>query len=131
MSLTKTLGDYQPLVYVDGNGMQEPVMIQEDPEGIGQHDAGAKMDKGKIRYDLFPPDVLQNVCQILTFGAEKYSENGWKKVPDANKRYYSALMRHLEAWRAGEVIDTESGMPHLSHVLCNVAFLSHLNGDNK
>lgn len=100
---------------------------QSDPSGLDQHAAGAKLDKGKLRYDLYPPEVLESVVQILTFGAEKYSPNGWKEVSDANNRYYSAMMRHLEAWRQGEEVDPESGMPHLSHVLCNVTFLSYLN----
>lgn len=112
---------------IDTHEMETFHQLQEDPMGIGQHDAGAKMDKGKIRYDLYPPEVLEQVCQILTFGAEKYSPNGWKEVPDANNRYYSALMRHLEAWRQGEKVDPESGMPHLAHVLCNVTFLTYLN----
>ena len=32
-------------------------------------------------------------------------------------------MRHLEAWRAGEKVDKDSKLSHLSHALTNVAFL--------
>jgi hypothetical protein len=60
---------------------------------------------------------------VLTYGAQKYAPEGWRSVPDAEARYTGALMRHLEEWRTGEVIDPESGLPHLAHVLCNAAFL--------
>ena len=33
------------------------------------------------------------------------------------------LRRHLPAWKEGEAVDTESGLPRLAHVLCNAAFL--------
>ena len=41
--------------------------------------------------------------------------------------YYSALMRDLVAWRKGEAIDPDSGMPHLWHVITNVGFLITLD----
>ena len=84
-----------------------------------------KYDKGKLRYDLLPPEILKELVQVLTFGAEKYTEGGWKEVPDAKKRYTSALFRHIEAWREGETIDKESGIHHLSHAMCNLVFLRY------
>jgi Domain of unknown function (DUF5664) len=38
-------------------------------------------------------------------------------------RVYAALQRHLVAWHSGQTIDEESGMPHLWHAGCCIAFL--------
>lgn len=84
---------------------------------------GLKFDNDKLRYDLIPPEVIEELAKVLTHGAAKYAPNNWKKVEPFNDRYYAALMRHLEAWRQGEQLDKDSGLHHLSHVITNVAFL--------
>ena len=52
-------------------------------------------------------------------------EQSWKKVE--KQRYIAAAMRHFEAYRKGEFIDAESGMPHLWHCACNLMFLIELD----
>lgn len=84
---------------------------------------GAKFDQGKARHDLVLPEFEDALAQVLTFGAEKYDAHSWKFVPEYKIRYYSALRRHLNAWRAGEKDDPESGLPHLAHAACNIYFL--------
>lgn len=84
---------------------------------------GKKYDSGKPRYDLIPPVVLDQLAQVLTYGSHKYGDNNWQNVKPFNDRYYAAAMRHLQADRAGEVHDPESGLPHLTHALASVAFL--------
>ena len=84
-----------------------------------------KFDGDKLRYDLVPPSLGREVAKVLTFGAKKYDAHNWKKVDDVN-RYVAALYRHLEAWRAGEETDPESGFSHLAHAATNVAFLIEL-----
>jgi len=86
---------------------------------------GTKFDEGKLRYDLMPVHSLEGVVKILTFGAQKYDDNNWRKMENLD-RYYAALMRHLEAVRKGEWLDSESGCPHLDHVMCNTIFLREL-----
>lgn len=82
-----------------------------------------KFDTDKLRYDLVPPEATKALAEVLTYGAKKYKPNNWKQgTPD---RYVAALYRHLEAWRSGEMHDSESGLSHLSHALTNVAFLIH------
>ena len=90
-----------------------------------------KNDKLKLRYDLVPPDTLEGLVEVLTFGSVKYEDNGWRKLKDGKVRYYAALMRHLEAWRQGEQLDEETGESHLSHALCCVMFLSWLDEHGK
>ena len=85
---------------------------------------GKKYDQNKTRMDLVPLSVMESLGQVLTMGAQKYSENSWQNLPDFWKRYKAALLRHLTAIDKGELIDPESGLPHIDHVLCNAAFLS-------
>jgi hypothetical protein len=88
-----------------------------------------KYDNGKLLYSLIPPIATKALAEVLTFGADKYAPNSWQTVPDAERRYLDASMRHLEAYRSGEPIDTESKLPHLWHLLCNVAFLVHFENE--
>ena len=87
-----------------------------------------KNDNGKSRMDLLPFDALKGVSDVLTFGANKYTPNGWKDVPDAGPRYEAALLRHFAAIKTGEHNDPETGPPHIYHVACNALFLASLTG---
>jgi len=87
---------------------------------------GLKFDGGKNRLDLIQPEFIFGVGKVLTFGAKKYKADSWQEVEDGVNRYYSALLRHLFAWRSGEFFDKESKLPHLYHVACNVMFLIFL-----
>ena len=82
-----------------------------------------KHDQDRIRHDLTLPMWLDAIGDVLTFGASKYSDDGWMTVPDAPSRYYSAAMRHLLAWKGGARTDAESGLHHLAHAAVNVLFL--------
>lgn len=87
---------------------------------------GLKYDTGKLQYSLIPPETLKALASVLTFGAQKYAPDNWKLVEDGERRYLDALFRHLEAYRSGEKVDPESGLPHLSHALTNLAFIHYL-----
>jgi hypothetical protein len=89
---------------------------------------GDKYDEGKLRYSLVPPEATRALAEVLTFGAGKYEPNGWKHVPNAEERYMDALLRHIEAYRSGEVTDEESDLPHLWHAITNLAFLIWFQG---
>ena len=84
---------------------------------------GRKFDGGKPQYGLLPPNALKAIVEILTFGAEKYEPNNWKRVPDAQRRYFDAAMRHLWAWKDGEQNDPESGKNHLAHAGACIFFM--------
>ena len=83
---------------------------------------GVKFDEGKNRLDLLPTEFLEGVGHTLSFGANKYDDENWRGGIKYH-RVYGSLLRHLFSWRKGEVLDPESGMPHLWHVGCNLAFL--------
>ena len=84
---------------------------------------GIKFDGDKLRWDLLPIECVEDVVKVLTMGAAKYADNNWQLVDNSNERYYAACLRHLTAWRKGEITDPESGLPHLAHVMCNITFL--------
>lgn len=84
-----------------------------------------KFDKEKARMDLIDPWALEGLAQVLTFGAQKYAANNWRKGFEYS-RVISALMRHLSAIQRGEDVDPESGLPHIDHLGCCWMFLSNL-----
>lgn len=84
---------------------------------------GRKFDGGKLQYSLIPPLAMKEMVKVLTFGAEKYEPDNWKHVPDSKRRYFDAMQRHVWAYKEGEVYDPESGIHHLAHAACCLAFL--------
>lgn len=88
-----------------------------------------KDDLGKLRYDLLPWKALEGVVKVLTFGARKYTPNGWKTVPNGMERYEAAMLRHLAAIKRGEKYDPESKLRHVDHLLCNAGFLAEMTED--
>lgn len=101
----------------------------EEMFDLDLHEPGAKADRGKLDYTLVPPAMEEAVCEIMMFGAQKYSRDGWRYVEDAPMRYLAALERHVKAFKAGEDNDPESGLHHLKHAACNIAFLLHFLSD--
>lgn len=100
---------------------EEIEQIKKDPFYKG------KWDNGKIRYELVPLSAIEALGKVMTFGATRYGIETWRLLPKANDRYYAATLRHLFAYRNGEYLDKDSGMPHLFHALTNIAFLIELN----
>jgi hypothetical protein len=86
-------------------------------------EGGRKFDGNKLEYGLLPPLALKATVDVLTFGAQKYERDNWKKVPDSKRRYFDALQRHLWAWKEGEQNDPESNKHHLAHAMCCLMFL--------
>lgn len=91
--------------------MKRPVL---DILKVEEHIAGVKLDAGKLRHDLLPPDALNEVARIFTFGAEKYAARNWEKGMDWG-RVYAAQQRHMMAFWGGEMYDPETGMLHTAH----------------
>jgi hypothetical protein len=81
-----------------------------------------KADDAKTRYDLLPPELLEETAKVLTFGAQKYSAHNWAQGASWS-RYFSAMMRHMWAWWRGEDNDPETGFSHLAHAACCLSFL--------
>lgn len=92
------------------------------PEPSPEPEQFKKNDGDKPDLDMIPP-VLGGVARVMAIGAEKYGRGNYMTCkPEERHRYRSALMRHNEAYRAGETHD-ESGEHHLAHVAANALIL--------
>lgn len=87
------------------------------------HTGGRKFDGGKLQYGLLPPLALRETVKVLTFGAEKYEPDNWRRVPDGPRRYFDAAQRHLWAYKEGEIADPETNVNHLAHAICCLMFM--------
>lgn len=92
---------------------------------------GVKFDRNKPMWSLVPPGPMEEVVEVLTYGANKYSPDNWQHVDDPDTRYFNAAMRHIWAWRQGEQFDTESHKSHLAHAVCCLLFLLAFDEDEE
>lgn len=92
-------------------------------DGYKPGQGGTKHDTGKNRLELIPSSAIDAMGRAFTYGSRKYNDHNWSEGFDWD-RLVGALMRHLNAWRAGQDKDLESGLSHLDHVLACAAMLS-------
>jgi hypothetical protein len=99
-------------------------------------DESLKKDAGKVRWELLPLQCIEGMVKVLTFGAKKYEDDGWKKLMQTEeglKRVIGSARRHqvalekqgigaLDLNEYGEVDEDHSGLPHIDHFMCNVLF---------
>ena len=83
---------------------------------------GKKFDSSKPKMYLLPPKALIEVSKVLTFGAEKYDEENWRKLDNLQNRYTGGALRHLFAHMDGELNDPETNYSHLAHAICCLLF---------
>ena len=108
-----------------------PYFLKEISEGFKMKGQSVKADAGKPQVSLVPSQIVYDIARIREYGNKKYPEGGkdnWKRVEV--ERYRDAAYRHLLAYIDDpHGVDEESGMPHLWHLACNVAFLCELEKD--
>jgi len=120
--------DYAPSRYFDGRyppNSITPINYDYEPTSLPPYvdkTVGRKDDTGKLRYDLIPPEALEELAKVLTFGATKYDDRNWEKGMNWG-RVFGAAMRHMWSWWNGKNVDVETGYSHLSHALTCIAFL--------
>jgi hypothetical protein len=100
----------------------EQFYLNYKPGKVIQHDAGVKHDQDKPALNLIPSEMLEQLGQVLSFGAKKYGKSNWKKGIE-HSRLIAATMRHIAAYNRNEDTDPESGLSHLAHAVCNLSFL--------
>lgn len=88
-----------------------------------QQNQEIKADKDKPRISLVPPGIVWAIARVREYGANKYGKKeSWRDVEP--ERYRDALLRHVLLWMEDpHGKDAESGLPHIEHIACNVAFL--------
>ena len=95
---------------------------EADPHGTPANEPGAKLDAGKNRLGLVLGGfalALEQVGEVGTFGAGKYTPNGWVSVPNGVERYTDAMYRHLLIEAQGELIDPQTKLFHAAHTAWN------------
>ena len=78
---------------------------------------------GKVPMQLIPPVADELMARVLEGGAAKYGVFNWRERSIAIQTYIGAIMRHTAAIRRGEDIDTESGLPHMAHIMATAAIV--------
>lgn len=97
-------------------------MKETDPNGLAPDAPGAKLDAGKVQPRLIYMDMsraLYEVSKVATYGAKKYTPQGWITVPDGVNRYTDALFRHLNREGVGEIFDRDTQLSHAAHAAWN------------
>ncbi len=114
------------------------VFLESDLEADTKSETGdtvaanvAKADTGKPRISLVPTQIIRDIAAVREYGTNKYgSAKNWKNVEE--QRYIDALLRHTLAYMDDpHGVDAESGLPHLSHIACNVAFLCEMRREQR
>jgi len=81
----------------------------------------------KLPLDLIPPIALVEMAAVLGLGADcpakAYGRWNWRDASPEAETYIAAIERHLLRWRAGEEIDDQTGVSHLTSAMCGLAIL--------
>ena len=107
---------------------EAPVGKEADRHNDGKPEMSYEADrhndgKPEMSYVLQGPKGLAGLAHVLEFGGRKYARGNWLKgFPDTS--LIDSMMRHLAAYISGEVLDPESGLPHIDHIHANAKFLA-------
>lgn len=93
-----------------------------------------KADFGKAPISLVPTRIIWEIAKVRDYGVNvKYPEtgrDGWREIDI--ERIRDAMLRHcLRYIEDPHGVDEESGLPHLSHLACNIAFLCEMEAESK
>ena len=110
-----------------------------DPHGVDPHSPGAKCDGGKVQAGLVLggfAKALLAVAEVGTYGARKYTPDGWRMVLGGKQRYTDAMYRHLLHEASGEMRDQDTELLHAAHAAWNALARLHFileeqNGQTK
>lgn len=93
-------------------------------------DQTIKADSGKLRLTLVPAQIIRDIAEVREYGNRKYGDSdSWKRVE--KERYRDAAFRHFLAYLEDpQGHDEESGIMHLKHLACNIAFLCEMEKED-
>ena len=111
--------------------IEEEILREQVQDSIGivkEVDYHAKNDFRKAKLSLVPRRIIWDVAAIREYGNNKYPDGGpdnWRGVEP--ERYRDAAYRHFLSYLDDpRSVDSESGLPHLWHLACNIAFLCEM-----
>lgn len=76
------------------------------------------MSPEKPQYSAFPWKACPQIMATLIDGAKKHGWRNWQKRD--KQFFYEAYLRHHISMVSGELIDSESGHPHMWHAAANL-----------
>lgn len=91
---------------------------------VVNNNGGMKADGGKIDFTLLLKDLpksVESVVKVLDLGSKRYGRTNYSKVE--TERYEASVMRHIMSHLSGDLVDPDSGEPHLSHAICGLLFI--------
>lgn len=89
---------------------------------------GCKTDGDKLMLQLIEPEFLERMAEILTAGAKKYGDYNWRGLDKS--RVVGSLMRHLNSYRKGEVMDNQYPFgSNLAAIAVNAMFLDWMENN--
>ena len=97
-------------------------MAELDPNGKSPHESGAKLDAGKLDFEIvfeYFATALEAVAVVAMSGELKYTRGGWRNVPNGLLRYRNAAHRHDLKRAKGETYDKDSKLHHVAHKAWN------------
>lgn len=112
-------------ICIEGNDYLECIRCGTPFTLSAQHRRKAvRYNQDKLRVDLIPTELTEQVAKVFTFGANKYSANNWKGFSQEQQdEIIGSLLRHILEYQKGNKFDDESGLHHLAHAACNIAFI--------
>jgi hypothetical protein len=93
-----------------------PISVESDFNG------GKKNDAGKPPLSLLPIEALEEIAQVLSYGATKYGKNNYKAGFNRS-RLLDATLRHVYADASKQDLDPESNLMHLAHAAASLIML--------
>lgn len=122
------VNEYIKRLEQENTALRTELMANRKPDTKAD-DQEVKADSGKPRLTLVPPRIIWDIAAVREYGNRKYGDpENWRKV--SPQRYRDAAFRHFMRYLATpHGVDEESGLPHLWHLACNVAFLCELEDD--
>ena len=101
----------------DGKAKSQETITDQDPKGLAA--------RNKPRMSTVPVAVLREIAGGMGEGADKYGFHNWRHTKRGVNAsvYYDATMRHLLAWIAGEDIDPDSGINHITKAITSLVVL--------
>jgi len=103
----------------------ELTLMKKSAEKL-QKEKALRYNQGKPKWSLVHFKSLEPMVKVLMYGADKYAPDNWKKGLN-EKEILDSMQRHLAALIDGQVIDEESKLHHIGHIMCNCMFYSYFN----
>lgn len=112
-------------------GINADTLTKRIREGWSTERAVETPVKNSLDISLVPVGVIKALRETRLYGIKKYGDSdNWKRVEP--QRYRDAAYRHWLAYLDDpEGVDAESGLPHLYHMVTNLAFLIELDSENR